>query len=425
LDGGSLAQNQSGAIYRASRIDADFLLLELEEVPEASFEVYYSGWDARAGMQPRAGVGIHHPNADEKAISFDLDPPRTVNSVTLVDPDLNVIGRITNPWRIDDWDVGATESGSSGSALWDADTHRVVGELAAGNGNCEERGADYYAKLSRAWDGDDPASRLRDWLDPDGTGILFVNGTDPAIPDGFGDGDFTYFVAAIVHSPGVGGSSWRSSLAVLNGSETAADVRFTYFWRDGPTSMAKAVNKRDVGPGRLVTWDDAALTLFGVDRRSSGAVLINSTEPLVVTARTYTEDAAGTFGSYMPGIAASDGVGVGQIGMLSQLRGSAEYRSNVGLVNLTDGSCDVRVQVRTAGGAAVGTPEVVSLGGYGFQQIDDVFAATGADTQDEAYATVEVLNAGCRVWAYAAVIDGSSTLPGTNDPTTIPLAILD
>ena len=43
----------------------------------------------------------------------------------------------------------------------------------------------------------------------------------------------------------------------------------------------------------------------------------------------------------------------------------------------------------------------------------------------DAYATVEALTSGCRVWAYASVIDGTSGSPGTNDPTLIPLTVVD
>jgi hypothetical protein len=57
---GSLAQNQSGAVFRAARYDVDFALIELDEMPDPSVGVFYSGWD-RSGIAPGGGVGIHHP----------------------------------------------------------------------------------------------------------------------------------------------------------------------------------------------------------------------------------------------------------------------------------------------------------------------------------------------------------------------------
>ena len=70
---GSLAENQTGATFLASEPDVDFALIELDSAPDPTFQVCYAGWD-RSGAAPSASVGIHHPNGDEKAISFNDDP---------------------------------------------------------------------------------------------------------------------------------------------------------------------------------------------------------------------------------------------------------------------------------------------------------------------------------------------------------------
>jgi hypothetical protein len=95
------------------------------------------------------------------------------------------------------------------------------------------------------------------------------------------------------------------------------------------------------------------------------------------------------------------------------------------LVNLSNKSCQVRVKVKAAGGATLGSPATRTLAAYSFDQIDDVFAETGAGSRNDACATVEVLTSGCEVWAYGAVIDGTTAFPGTNDATTIPVTVVD
>jgi len=170
--GGSLSQNQSGAVFRAARYDVDFALVELEETPDSNFNVFYSGWD-RSGIAPANSVGIHHPSGAEKSISFCSETPATVNSCIET-------GGIDTHWQVV-WSAGVTEAGSSGSGLWDAVAHCLVGTLSGGNSSCANPTApDCYGKLSAAWDGGNSSSeRLREWLDPQNTALLYVPGADP------------------------------------------------------------------------------------------------------------------------------------------------------------------------------------------------------------------------------------------------------
>ena len=181
LGGGSLAQNQSGVIFRAAKADVDFALVELEDVPESSFKVYYSGWDRTATAAPGA-VGIHHPSGDEKAISFASTTLTTVGSC--------IDFTTATHWQVI-WNSGVTEPGSSGSGIWNPLTHRVVGILSGGDSFCTAPSApDCYGKFSLAWgSGTTSATRLRDWLDPLNNGITTVAGLNPSpvriLPAGF------------------------------------------------------------------------------------------------------------------------------------------------------------------------------------------------------------------------------------------------
>jgi hypothetical protein len=165
---GSLADNQSGSIWRASRSDVDFSLVELEEDPDPLSDVYWAGWD-RSGVAPLGCICLHHPNTDEKAISFNYNPLTTMNSC---------IGGGTNThWRVNNWEDGTTEPGSSGSGIWDIDTHFLVGFLSGGLASCTVIQYDCFGKFSVAWDGASATSRLRDWLDPGSTGATNVSGS--------------------------------------------------------------------------------------------------------------------------------------------------------------------------------------------------------------------------------------------------------
>ena len=171
--GGSLLQNQTGATFRASKADVDFCLIELNQLPPAAYRVYYAGWD-RTGTALEGGVGIHHPNGDGKCISLSSNPLTTVNGCA-------GIGGINTHWQVT-WASGITETGSSGSGIWDPATHKLVGTLSGGASSCSTPTApDCYGKFSVAWEsGTQATTRLRDWLDPWNSGVAAVAGADQA-----------------------------------------------------------------------------------------------------------------------------------------------------------------------------------------------------------------------------------------------------
>jgi hypothetical protein len=171
--GGSLAQNQTGATFRAAKYDVDFCLIELNQLPPAAYRVYYAGWD-RSGAAPAGGVGIHHPNGDGTCISFSSKPLTTINSCIGT-------GGTNTHWQVT-WTSGVTEPGSSGSGIWDSATRGLVGTLSGGGSSCSSpTSPDCYGKFSVAWaSGTVATNRLRDWLDPRNTGVTAVAGSDQA-----------------------------------------------------------------------------------------------------------------------------------------------------------------------------------------------------------------------------------------------------
>ncbi len=87
-------------------------------------------------------------------------------------------------------------------------------------------------------------------------------------------------------------------------------------------------------------------------------------------------------------------------------------------MNLGGSDGQARVTLYAASGEVLGTPLVLSVPGGQWIPVNDVFARAGAGAQDLAYATVEVLTPGARVWAYASVVDN-----GTGDPTMVPMIV--
>jgi len=177
---GSTADNQTGATLRASYATSDFALLELSDRPsDFGYSIYHAGWDATPAASTAfpSTVGIHHPSADVKAISFSNTAPQAADWPT------GALDAAGNHWRVD-WSSGVTEPGSSGSCLFETTHHRCIGQLHGGASACGAAASDLwdvYGMLSVSWDGGrTDATRLSHWLDPAGTGTLAIDG-DPHI----------------------------------------------------------------------------------------------------------------------------------------------------------------------------------------------------------------------------------------------------
>ncbi len=166
---GKMTDFQSGSTFLASGSKSDFSLVKLNTAPEARWNVNFAGWDATAEGYNSPMTAIHHPNVDEKSISFEND-----NAV------IASYGGQTSPGdgthvRITDWDKGTTEPGSSGSPVFNKD-HRVVGQLHGGGAACGNDLSDYYGRLNTSWNGDgSKTGSLKEHLDPAKTGVMVTN----------------------------------------------------------------------------------------------------------------------------------------------------------------------------------------------------------------------------------------------------------
>ena len=176
---GSYAYGSSQRATSGS-MDGDFTLLEINGTIYDSWNVFYAGW-RRNTSPPSISCGVHHPGGDPKKINFDNDNAYEAGS-------LNWEGGGYSPWGSHwgvSWDDGGTEGGSSGSPAYDVNG-RFIGILSGGGNNCS--GTDYYGKFSYAWNfGNNSSSRLKDWLDPENTGVMTIDGTYDGLTFGCSD----------------------------------------------------------------------------------------------------------------------------------------------------------------------------------------------------------------------------------------------
>lgn len=224
---GPTNQSVSGASIVASNGGSDFALLEINNgntIP-SNFNPEWAGWDNTDNENAvSAATCIHHPAGDLKKITHDTDGPYHANQSGAA------------VWYIDQWEEGTTEGGSSGSPLFNQD-HRIIGQLYGGGASCfNQSGADWYGRLGVSWDGNNSSSRLRDWLDPNNSGVSTL--------DGYPTGAVTYNLDAA----GSGFSGIPTELCqpesvnpvyVLknNGTSTLTSATITYSYNGGSNQV--------------------------------------------------------------------------------------------------------------------------------------------------------------------------------------------
>ena len=155
----------------------DMLLLKItSDLPDNS-NAFFNGWNRDDNYEAPEGVMIHHPNGDIKKVSVEKD------AIVPFESTLSWDNGITTPpgsHLVTQFDESSYQGGSSGAPLLDYNGH-IIGQLHGGPDGDEtcSIGIGYHGKFSQSWEGGGtPESRLKDWLDPNNTENLTINGVE-------------------------------------------------------------------------------------------------------------------------------------------------------------------------------------------------------------------------------------------------------
>ncbi len=151
----------SGATSKASHPATDHRLLEMSSTPPAAWNLFWNGWSRSPAPATESWI-IHHPMGEVKKITHDAN--------ALVDG----IDQGTDHWRVNQWEQGSTDPGSSGGPLFDQN-RRIVGELHVDTASCANpTGYAEFGKFDQAW-----SNGLSQFLDPPpATNATVLDGMD-------------------------------------------------------------------------------------------------------------------------------------------------------------------------------------------------------------------------------------------------------
>ena len=174
------------------------------------------------------------------------------------------------------------------------------------------------------------------------------------------------YVPASAHAGGANGADWRTDLEIHNAGTTATTATIALLVRDAanPSPQTRSVA---VAAGASVRLPDVLLNTFGFTGAAALRVT-SSSDRLVVTSRTYNlvgPGAAGlpqgaSFGQFVRGVSEESAIPYGQEGRLIQLTqrdasSGLDFRTNVGFVNLTSSTLEIRIDLFGADGTFLGT----------------------------------------------------------------------
>jgi hypothetical protein len=213
------------------------------------------------------------------------------------------------------------------------------------------------------------------------------------------------YVPAAAHTSGAAGTVWRTDLEIMakGGVPAALTIELLEERADNSAPVAATF---DLEPGESIRLVDVIDDVFGFS--GSGALRMTATDgAILATSRTYNNDPDGTYGQYIPALAADSAAESGFDYVLMQLSSTAAYRTNVGFVNTTDEEEALEVELHAASGERLGTIQL-TLVPYEMRQVSNIFGQVTGQEVGAGYAIVRTPTDGGRFFAYASVVDNLS-----------------
>jgi hypothetical protein len=224
------------------------------------------------------------------------------------------------------------------------------------------------------------------------------------------------YVASVANTPGNNQTVWRTDLEVFNPGPSESHYQIAFLKADLNNQFPPT---RDfvLAPGATARYVDVVGRLFG--ELGSGTIRVTPSDgTLACAARTYNNLDGRTYGQYIAGVPDERGATTGERRIATQLSQAADdhsgFRTNFGVVNMTDRPLDVQAEFFRGDGTHLGN-RTFHLEPYSSHQEGKVFRHFTGESVADGYIAVSSPTAGARFHAYASVVDNRS-----GDPFLVP-----
>jgi hypothetical protein len=211
----------------------------------------------------------------------------------------------------------------------------------------------------------------------------------------------------------IGGSVgvFRTDMRIFNPSSSRDIQVQAYLLPIGGGDNSSVQPKTITVPKRQqMVFDDVVTSLF----QSSGlaAIRLSSADDFVATQRIYAGTSAGTLGQFVGGV---DTTAAKKNGVLIQLKSSAAFRTNIGMVNPNAVAASTTWRLYDKNNALVGTPKTVTLAPFAVISPQELRGYLGAPSEADLSDAWVGYTSDQPIVAYASCVDN-----GTTDPTYVP-----
>ena len=257
------------------------------------------------------------------------------------------------------------------------------------------------------------------------TTTIAVGSRSPVVPPP--SAAFQSLVPVTAQTNGASGSVWRTELTLFNAGSETASVTLTFVPGAGTPSQARSIT---VLPLETRTYQNVLLDLFGMPN-SAGGIAINATEAtttpdLRISSRTFATTPNGTYGQSVPNVDAS---GLQATTYVAGIISTADFRTNIGVVNQSGNTVPTTLILADASGNIVQTASL-SVPPNSFQQasLASYFPAVASGSYPVLSLRVAT-QATDAVSVYASVVDNKTqdpvyiqaSPPATSAPMTLPV----
>ena len=241
-------------------------------------------------------------------------------------------------------------------------------------------------------------------------------------------------IPTVGHLDGAESTHWQSDIRLTNAGFQKVRYQLTFTPAAGAKDGVKQTTV-SVDAGATTALDDIIRNWYGLGSLGDGANGSLEILPLdnpdvtslatIASSRTYNVTANGTLGQFVPAIPLRGFIGrvapgaVPQILSLQQVAQSAQYRTNVGVVEASGKAATALLTVfNTTGTQLLSLP--VQLAGGEQKQLNGLLAANGITSLADGRIEVRVTGGDGKVTAYASVVDNN-----THDPLLVSGVPLD